>query len=511
MKFFKLFTIAISIFSVTALVKSSTTWASPDLDRLFTFENVGWVKPVDNIDGIFDELIKEEYSSYFQNQKRFIIKDVSGVESVLTGSSLSYSQLIYDPDILRKISRQFKVESIIRTRISKEGETYRFALEWVYAPRGDILSRHEFRFFDPEKEDGVKKGELPNLIENALSQLIQGLPFLGQINGVQGDTILVNMGRNQGVFAKQILSIETIRDIRRHPLERTIEEWRWQRVGRAQITEVEDSISFARVIELEPQQEMMRFQKVREVENPPKETKKPGGEEPETDPLPRIGWVAGNVGAGIYQREVGVSGGAAGRAGSGRMGAFKIEGMAWLNSRFMIQGGLGAGLIVYSPTNLVTKEKIGLTYYGNTNQFRAAVGYSFFPARTVFDTVGWVHAGYKSTSYTLAASSTDFTGSNRFGSLFFGVGGEMPIRGNFAAQMGLDIGLIRSVTQTAPDYGDTGSTSDLMFNLGGTYRLTHRSFVRLILEINAQSADFVGGESISQKMITLSPSFMYYF
>lgn len=514
MRFFKkisLLSFVIGCVAFMGLFTRTSSFASPDLDRLYSFENVSWIKPIDNIDGIFNDFIHNEYKNYFQNQSRFIVKDLTKVDSVLSESTLPYAKLAYDKEVLRKISRQFKVESIIRTKILKLNESYQFTLEWVYAPRGDILSTQSFNFLEDPSAKGIQTTQLPKLIEQALNELIRGLPFLGQITGTQGHTLIINMGRNQGVQTKQILVIDTLKGIKRHPLKNTIEEWEWQNVGTAQVTSVEDSISFAEILTVEPYQEMQRFQKIREIQNAPKEVARPSPEQETQDTLPRNGWIAGNVGLGSYQREVSVANGTQGREGSGLTGVFKVDGLLWLNSRFLAQGHISSSFFNYTPVDTPTQAKIGTKYSGSAVQFRTAVGYSFFPAKTVFDSVGWVHAGYKNTSYILKKSTADLTGSNQFSTLFFGLGGEIPIRGDFSVQLGFDIGLIRSITQASPNFGDTTSSSDLGFGLATTYRISQRTFVRLAFDVDAQSIDFIGGEFVSQKTFTFSPSFMYYF
>ena len=146
--------------------------ASPENDRVYQLESLAWLKSSDNIDDVFSEFLDQEYARYFGSQSRFVIKKISSLKGILEKSKIPYSTLIQSNDVLKKIAQKFQVESLIRTHVYKEAETYRFVLEWVYAPRGDILSQFEFRFVDPGKEDGLRGSELPQAIQNALDQLI---------------------------------------------------------------------------------------------------------------------------------------------------------------------------------------------------------------------------------------------------------------------------------------------------------------------------------------------------
>ena len=298
--------------------------------------------------------------------------------------------------------------------------------------------------------------------------------------------------------------------MRRHPKLNTIEEWRWQPVGRAQVDQVEDSLSFAKVIDTEPGQNVIRLQKIKEILPAPPEPKKLV-EKADNKELPRLGWVAGNLGLAFYSREVGTGAVSTGRGGSG-MGEFlDVEGLLWLNSRVLTQLSFGGTLLKYNPTDLSTSATTGTSYSGTGSQFRIAAGYALFPAKTIFDTIGWVHAGYHSTSYTLPSQSTDFTGSSSFGSFFIGLGGEVPYKNILTFHLSFDLGLLKTASNTFPVYGDPASSTDLLFQFGAAYHLNDRFDARLIFKINSESMDFVTGESISQKVLSVGPSILYYF
>ena len=501
---FKIFT----LFILMLTVSSSLAIASPENDRVYQLESLGWLKSSDNVDDIFSEFLNQEYTKYFESQSRFIIKKLNSMSDLLGKSALPYTTLIGKPEVLKKIAQKYKLESLIRTHVYKEAESYRFVLEWVYAPKGDVLAQYEFRFVDPGKETGLRGSELPAAIQNALDQLISKLPFIGQVSGVEGETITVNLGRNQNVHRREIFTIYTLQSLKRHPKLNTIEEWRWQPVGRAQVEQVEDSLSFAKIIDTEPGQNVIRLQKIKEILPAPPEPNKTV-DQADAKELPRLGWIAGNLGLASYSRDVGT--GNSGRGGSGLGESLDVEGFLWLNSRVLTQLSFGGALLKYSPTDLSTSSAIGTSYSGTGSQFRMSVGYALFPAKTIFDTIGWVHAGYHATSYTLPSQLSDFTGSSSFGSFFIGIGGEVPFRDFLTFQLSIDLGLLKSAKNTYPDYGDPASSTDLMFEFGASYHLNDRLNARLILKINSQSMDFTNGESISQKVLSVGPSILYYF
>ena len=498
--------------------------ASPEYDRVYQLETLGWLKPADNVDGIFAEYLDEIFTDYFKKQSRFLVKSLSGLDSVLGHSSMSYNQLIQSKDLLKKVAQKFKVEGLIRSHVYKEGDTYRIELEWVYAPRGDILAQHEFRYVDPKKDAGLKGSDLSMAVERGLDELIAKLPFLGQVTGVDGENITVNVGRNQRIQPKQIFVIYTLKNVKRHPILNTIEEWSWEPVAKAQVQQVEESISFAKVIETEVNHSVIRYEKVREIlpappENPlhPTSTLNEQNHPPRESQRPRIGWLAANVGIGSYSREVGLSqaAGSGGRGGGGLLENVAIESHLWLNTRWLAEISFSESFYKYAPTDLSNGSKLSTSYSGTASQIRLAAGYAFFPSKTVFDPTAWVHFGYRTTSYSLSTQATDFVASSKVGGIFVGLGGEVPVNQDLTAQLGLDLGILRSAAseqlQNQLSVGDPSGSSDLMFSFGAAYHLQSEFFLRLILKVNSQSMDFTDGSSLSQKTFSVSPSIMYYF
>jgi hypothetical protein len=488
---------------------SSVAQASPENDRVYQLDTVAWLKSSDNADGIFTEYLDDQYATYFSQQTRFVVKPLKGLRDVLDSSSAKYSELVAEPQILKKIALKFRVENLIRTRVYKEGDTYRFVIEWVYAPKGDVLATSEFRFADAGNEAGLKQSRLPAAIHQGLDDLIAKLPFIGEVTGIDGDTITVSVGHNQNLKPNEFVTIYTLQSVRRHPLLNTIEEWRWQPVGRAQVQQVEESLSFAKVTELEPGQKVIRYQKIREILPAPPDEK--AAAEAKTADIPRLGWVAADVGIGSYSRDVGLPGGTSGRTGGGLLEKFEIDSQVWLNSRFIAQGTLGGTAYKYNAKDLSSGNSTGGDYSGSGSNFRLAVGYALFPMNTVYDSIAWIHAGYKTTSYSLPTNLNDYTGSSSFGSFFIGIGGQAQLEKDIGAEMGIDLGVLRSASEDDLGFGDASASTDLSFRLGGTYRLNNQFYARLLLMFSSQSMDFAGGQSISEKAFSISPSLMYYF
>jgi len=181
------------------------------------------------------------------------------------------------------------------------------------------------------------------------------------------------------------------------------------------------------------------------------------------------------------------------------------------NSRYIAQATLGGALFKYTPTDLGTGTEQSNSYNGTETHFRVALGYSLVPMKSVFDPIAWIHLGYRYNQTSFATNVSDFVASTTLGSVILGVGGEFPVFREWSAQLGMDLGVIRSGTAIDLDLGDASPTSDLTLRGSILYRVSEQLTFRTQIMLHSENLSFPNGESITQKLFTVSPSIMYYF
>src|SRR4051812_18859164 len=120
----------IKLLALALTLASSVAYASPELDRLYALETIGALKAWDNVDGLFSDYVSAAYKDFFSRQTRFVYQDLSKADAVLKQSKLAYSRLLEDPAILAQIARAEKTQTLLRTKISKQGPQYRFTIDW---------------------------------------------------------------------------------------------------------------------------------------------------------------------------------------------------------------------------------------------------------------------------------------------------------------------------------------------------------------------------------------------
>ncbi len=496
--------------------------ANSELDRRYSLPSVGILKAWDNVDGLFAEYVTGAYRDYFAHQSRFVLQEISKSDQILSNSKLSYKKLIDDPQILAQVARAARVETLIRTKITKEGPQYEFKIDWLLAPNMRLLADERFVLKDLNNSEGM--ADLHAQLMKALQRLIDKVPYVASITGRDGNAVTVNIGANLDLKRGDTLAVATIDEVKEHPLLHSVVGWRLTPTGKLEVDQVEESIAFAHVIDEEPNRKITRDQKITQVipKVAPVEKVREEDKEP-MEELPKLGYVAGGLSLGGFSRDKSSTGGTYAYSGSGSHIGGDAEGQIWLNRNLFADLALRYGVIGYSQKDTRTGQpSLGeADLSGNATSFRIDAGYSYLLTNDFFGPKGWVKLGYHTYSYNLpnvaststiaAQSSAESLTAISFKSLFVGIGADIPVYENWGGILDLNFGLFSGASESSELSGSVSSASDGFFYIGGYYRYTRRVTIRAGLSIQSNGAEFGSGATLSQKVITFCPSLLYYF
>lgn len=490
--------------------------ASMDLDRQYALETVGFLRSSDNVDGLFSDYVLSAYREYFADKSRFVVQDLSKADSVLISSKIPYAKVIDDAEVLAQLARTTRSQTLIRTKIRKEGGNYRFTQEWLHSPKMDLLAVNSFVLAEPGSGRAMGLGDVKSELQKGLSALLSRVPFQATLTGRDGESVTVNVGANSGIRPGDALAVSTLDEIKTHPITREIVQWRLTPVGKVEIDQVEDAIAFGRVIEEEQGRQLARYQKVVQV-FPAARADKPVvidevREEREklAQELPKVGWISGGPWLGNFSREL-TSASRTGQSGAGTVFGARADGQVWLNREWFTEIGLSFGYWSYSQKSLPagTANLSGVT--GTVLQTKLGLGYSYSITENFFGPKGWIKGGFRSTAYSLPINATYLTAPISFKTLVLGVGGDLPLRGGYGALLALDFGLFPGATQTGlASTGAPTSATDVSFFIGGYFRPSPRMTLRAGVDVSSQGAGFRASE-LSQKTVSFAPSLLYYF
>ena len=506
------------------LTAPTPAFANGDLDRQYALETVGFLRSWDNVDGLFVDYVAGAYKDYFSHSSRFALQDLSLADPILLRSKIAYNKLAEDPMILGQVARVTRSQSLIRTKIYKEGPRYRFVIDWLKAPHMDLMVNESFTLEEPRGGMAFSQEDIKNIVHTALDRMVAKIPFVANVTGRDNGQVTVNIGENAGLKKGDMLVIATIDEVKRHPLLKTIVDWRLTKVGRVEVEQVDRLIAFGKVVDEEQGRQITRYQKVVQVlqedarANPnnviiEKDTNTQLAETNQT-----FGWGSAGLWLGGFSRQYSSLGGSINKNGSAFITGAKAEGQLWFTRDWFAELGFGYGFFSYSQTDATTGAPLSISSAsGNVTTSRIDFGYNYLMSGNFFGPRGWAKVGYHSFSYSLPDSQVDYLTATSWKALFLGIGGVLPIRDQFGAELSFDIGVLRSASETSVLSGDTAGTSDVEFFIGGYYRIKPRMNLRLGVDVISQGADFVNNPttgnsaSVSHKSVTFAPTLVYYF
>lgn len=488
--------------------------ANTDLDRKFMLETIGFVRSWDNVDGLFSDYVATAYKDYFAKQTRFTLQDLSKADGLLTQSKIPYNELLKDTELLGRLAKVSRSHSLIVTKVQKEGARYRFTLHWLHSPQMEKLAQEEFILEESENGKGFSLDEIRLNLQKTLDRMIKKVPFVGTVTGRDNESVTINLGTAAGLAPGDTLTLGTLDEVKSHPLFKEIVDWRFATVGKIVVEQAEDGIAFCRIIEEQPETKIARGQKIIQILKKPVQqiSNAPASEQDGSEleeKKPTLGWMSGGGGFSLFSREFSLGDNSSAKSGSGMGFAAAAEGELWLTREWFAEGGFGYGTWSYSQSDLITSAQMSQSVGVSATSIKFGAGYTHLLNNNFFGPKASVKVGYRSTSFSMPMLFGELLAPISFSGLYFGVRGEMPLRGNWGGLLDLEF------TMGAPSSSGGGleatSYSSTALFFGGYYRSSARMAIRAGLDIQAQSADFSSSASLSQKAITIGPSLLYYF
>ncbi len=500
----------------------SETWASTLLDRQFELETIGFIKSWDNVDDIFDEYITSAYKDYFSHQSHFILNDLSKANPIFTHSKIPYNKIIDDPEILGQLAKITRTESIIKTKILKQGTRYYFTLEWLHSPHMESMSTVTFNLEEHSYGTPLAEDRLTETLHKYLNVLFSRVPFIGHVTGRDHDSITLNLNSTINIRKNDILIIGTLDEVKKHPILKSIVDWKIIPTGKVRVEQMDEGIIFGKVIEEEPGLEISQYQQVMKilpVNSKDTQPLPPGTlleESKNIEKGPHLGWVGVSAAVGNYNWQFSVPAANPAIENTGR--GTSLGGIAtaeiWLTKEWFANLEFRGSFWNFTQQDDATGTQSPVSQNGGVSgslsAFKIDVGYSYLITGIFSGPKCWAKLGYKSNSFNLPSSITENTGPVSLSTVFLGVGGELPIREKWGAFTDLSFKLLSSMNQSLLADSMSG-TSDTEFTLGASYKISPRMNFRAGVNIITNSASFSNAENLSQKMVTFTPSLLYYF
>ena len=507
------------IFSCSSLL-STLSFANAQLDRQYRLESLGLLKSQDNVDHILGEYLERAYENFFSQQSRFQTISSKAVDRALSDSKLPYSKIVTDPEILAQIARVTRADSLLRTQVVKSGKAFHFKLDWLHSPQTEVLGSIDFEVDAPKPGSSFDQNEYAQVIQKNLALLIAQVPFQGQITGRDRASVTLSLGERDRLKPGDILTISTLDEVKRHPLLKSVSEWKLSPTGKVRIEKVDQEMSFGSIIEEEPGKQISKYQKIALVQHAPllASNTESVPQELSVTPAydPEIGWGAFSLPFGSYERSFSSRTPANSYLGNPFTYGARVESHLLLNRDFFTFIRLDYLMWNHKQSDASSGLSTPASKTGGVPGSQTSVlfsaGYRISFTHSQIGPQGWAGLGYKITSINLPISASEATAPYTFKSLMLGAGLNLALRQSLSLETSLRFRILSSVDATnLARNSSVDGTSDVEFYLGLAYKFNEQLGLRGGFEIQSLSAQFDNGSSLSQKTMTFAPALLYYF
>lgn len=489
----------------------------------------------DDVGNVLAPELDEALIRKLEKNSRFQVVKNPKIGEALKREEKGYNRVIVSPEVHARAARLAGADTTVVLETRHVGHELRVKEEWRRADGSLLFS---------ETQGGNAKGpieEQKKIVERATDAIIARIPFLGTVTGRTGDTITIDLNADQASVGDK-LTIARVVSTKEHPLLKTLVNIDYVTVGTAEITSVDNVLSFAKVTG-EPSGEqigvehkvvsMDRFvgsrtgkgqggidsgkggggdrwgrleQKEKSVADPLDEhdAERLGGEFEKKKA--RYGMVGGKLLAGTLGHDESLSGVATELSAFGFGGSFIGE--LWITKQWL----LGLGYEFMSATLKGTRAGAEISAAGTSwTKFDIYGGYRYLPEDTLDGTVLTLAVGYESLKMTLPLDTANQLGGKSYSGVLFMVSGDIALDPSNRVEASIGLQPFSSLGEIEYISGTTDGAH--VVHAAGRWQHMWKTnlFFHAGVEYSVANGAFKGGKSMTEKRFAITPGLKYLF
>lgn len=411
----------------------------------------------DNVNGalsfrIYDlidrELKVSNWCSYRSN---------AGVLTVFSGYRDKVQDYIDKPEVLKIVSDKLDVGSIIRIAIESRvgGIAVRMI---VYVNNGEDVFFDEQTFVQDEKIEVIAQQ-----IKTWIAQYATELPYDGLVTGVLGEQLTIDIARTSGIKVNHDFVVKRFVRVKKHPLLNKVAEWETQNIAKGKIFNVSDGqvVGVLKIFYTDGGVKagdwvVVQTQHYSLDENLTKEDIK-------KNEFGKLGM------AGILIQTGNLS------ATSVNTDNDKYEGLTsgvsfftdlWITrnyfARIVLERAFGD---IDSSSSTTNSDNLTVT----SNVVKLLGGYKILPLGFFYGPQIDLYGGYANYLYDTEYSAQDYMGEGGFSGFVLGARVDMPVTKSVRGFVRVETMLMADFNDGDSIYGNERTTSNIYFNIGGSY------------------------------------------
>jgi len=484
--------------------------ASLRLKKIFLFPSV------DDLSGVLAPKLDEKLVQLFSRNSRFDLVRDAQVMKALSPDDKAYGKAASSPQVHKEAARVTGSDTTVVLKTRNVGNETEMALEFRDA-EGEIL------FAETGSIPGFSAMDARwGLIERLFQAVVSKIPFDGTVTGRTGNTLTLDLGASTIKRGEEV-DLARVVSVQRHPLLKTVVGTDYVRVGKARISTVDRSLSFADVIEefpgelISPGAKVLRTKSTSVRRPEPAYPTEPRGAYPEQatandrfeerlkgefdQTKARYGHVGLNLQYGsLTHAETG--GTAAEYSGSGIGG--NIEGELWVTKNWIATLNYGFHNASLSGNGLTVGDS-------SWKKFELYAGYRIFPDDVAEGAKLTGSLGYQAQDLTIPTPTGTLISGKRYSGLAVRLDGEMLLMANSKITGGFGFQPFSSMVDSGAAQGVPDGATVLSFHLGWNYRFAESLWGRLGFQFDNSSGNYLNNASVSDKRFAIGPGVFYSF
>jgi hypothetical protein len=486
--------------------------AAMRLKKVFLFPSV------DDMSGVLAPKLDEKLIQLFSRNSRFDLVRDPQVLKALSPDDKAYGKAASSQAVHREAAKVTGSDTTALLRTRNVGSETEMTLELRDA-EGNLLF----------SETGSVPGLSPmnarwGLIDKLFQAILSKIPFDGSVTGRTANTLTLDLGSSM-VRTGEEVELARIVSVQRHPLLGTVVGTDYVRAGRAKISSVDRSLSFAEVTEEYPGELISAGAKVlrtragtvRRSEQPEytgERRYEERGAAQEKDPFedrlkgdfdqvkPRYGQVGANLQYGSITHSQTAGGAPAEFSGSGIGGS--LEGEVWVTKNWIVSA-------LYSFLNASLSGNTGSVGDTSWKKAEGFVGYRFFPSDIVDGVQLTGSLGYQMLDFGLPTTTALNVGGKKYTGLALKLDGELAVLRDHKFTVGFGFQPFSSFSETGGSLGAPDSATVIGFHAGWNYRFANNFWGRLGIQFDTASGSYGNNSSVTDKRFAIGPGVYYSF
>lgn len=491
--------------------------AATSAEASVRFKKIFLFPSIDDMSGVLAPKLDEKLVQLLSRNTRFELVRDPQVLRALAPDDAAYNKAAQNQAVHREAAKVTGSDTTVILRTRNVGNQTEMTLEFRDA-NGDLLLSESGAIPGFASMD-VRWGLVDKLFKAALAKI----PFDATVTGRTANSLTLDLGTG-ALRPGEDVELVKIVSVQRHPLLRTIVGTDYVRVGRARVTNVDRSLSFAEVVEeypgelIAPGAKVLRTKSVQRLPeaSEPGDIRRQRYEEPrgkeEKDPFeerlsgefdrakPRYGQVGVNLqyGSLTHSQAAGI---ASEYSGSGVGG--NLEGELWVTKNWIASAYYGFHNASLSGDGIT----VGDTSWSRMEGF---AGYRFFP-----QDMGGAYLtgslGYQVQEFALPTPTGLTVGGKRYVGIALKIEGELPFMRDQKITGGFGFQPFSSFTETGGALGVPDGANVIAFNLAWNYRFADGFWARFGFQFDTASGSYKNNATVTDKRFAIGPGIFYSF